>query len=281
MKFGVNSLIWTGAFNREHLPLLPRLKEAGFDGLEIVVFDLAGFPIAETRRQLEANQMECTFCTAVTNDASCISEDAAARRKARTYVEDCIKVAADLGTKTFAGVLYSPIGYLPGRRRTEGEWNREVEFLQGLGESLERNDMILALEPINRYETFFLNTIGDSVRLCEEVGNPRIGILLDTYHANIEERDVADAVRTAGKHLMHIHACENDRGIPGTGHMPWQGIFDGLRHLNYNGWLIIESFGYTIKEIATAACIWRDLAITPEDIAFEGVKFLRKMAAQA
>lgn len=281
MKFGVNSLIWTGDFNRSHLPLLPRLKEGGFDGLEIVVFDVADFPARETRQHLEANDMECTFCTAVTGEMSAISEDAGARQKARTYVEDCIKVAADLGTKTFAGVLYAPIGYLPGRRRTEQEWNREVEFLQSLGETLARNDMILALEPINRYETFFLNTIADSVRLCEEVNNPRIGVLMDTYHANIEERDVAAAVRAAGKHLKHMHACENDRGIPGTGHVPWKGIFEGLRELKYEGWLVIESFGYTIKEIATAACIWRSLASTPEEIAFEGVKFLRKMAAQA
>lgn len=280
MKFGVNTLIWTGAFNRSHLPLLPRLKQGGFDGIEIVVFDLTDFPVAETRRQLEANGMQCTFCTAVTNDMSAISEDPCAREKARVYVENCIQVAADLGTKTFAGVLYCPIGFIPGRRRTQDEWKREVEFLQSLGGSLERNDMILALEPINRFETFFLNTIADTVRLCEEAGNPRIGVLLDTFHANIEERDVAAAVRTAGKHLKHVHACESDRGTPGTGHIPWRGVFEGLRELNYDGWLIIESFGYTIKEIATAASIWRDLAPTPEHIAFEGVKFLRQMASQ-
>jgi D-psicose/D-tagatose/L-ribulose 3-epimerase len=279
MKFGVNTLIWTGAFDRSHLSLLPRLKERGFDGLEIVVFHLEGFPVAETRKSLEENEMQCTFCTALAADMSGISEDAGARRRARTYLEDCTKTAADIGAKVFGGAFYAPIGYLPGRRRTEDEWKREVEFLQSLGDTLTRHDVTLAVEPLNRFETFFLNTTADAVRLCEEVNHPKIGVLLDTFHANIEERDVVAAVRTAGRHLKHVHTCENDRGTPGTGHVPWSGVFQALRDLRYDGWLIIESFGYTIPEIATAACIWRDLAPSPEQIAFDGVKFLRRMAA--
>jgi D-psicose/D-tagatose/L-ribulose 3-epimerase len=279
MKFGVNTLIWTGAFDRSHLSLLPRLKERGFDGVEIVVFHLEDFPVAETRKSLEANEMQCTFCTALAADMSGISEDAGARRRARTYLEDGTKMAADIGAKTFAGAFYAPIGYLPGRRRTEDEWKREVEFLQSLGDTLARHDVTLAVEPLNRFETFFLNTTADAVRLCEEVNHPKIGVLLDTFHANIEERDVVAAVRTAGRRLKHVHTCENDRGTPGTGHVPWSGVFQALRDLRYDGWVVIESFGYTIPEIATAACIWRDLASSPEQIAFDGVKFLRRMAA--
>jgi D-psicose/D-tagatose/L-ribulose 3-epimerase len=279
MKFGVNTLIWTGAFDRSHLSLLPRLKERGFDGLEIVVFHLEDFPVAETRKRLEENEMQCTFCTALAADMSGISEDAGARQRARTYLEDCTKTAADLGAKAFGGAFYAPIGYLPGRRRTEDEWKREVEFLQSLGDTLARHDVTLAIEPLNRFETFFLNTTADAVKLCEEVNHPKIGVLLDTFHANIEERDVVVAVRTAGRRLKHVHTCENDRGTPGTGHVPWSGVFQALRDLRYDGWLVIESFGYTIPEIATAACIWRDLASSPEQIAFDGVKFLRRMAA--
>jgi D-psicose/D-tagatose/L-ribulose 3-epimerase len=279
MKFGVNTLIWTGAFDRSHLPLLPRLKERGFDGVEIVVFHVEDFPVAETRRSLEENGMECTFCTALGSDMSAISEDAGARQRARTYLEDCTKVAADLGAKMFGGAFYAPIGYLPGRRRSAEEWKREVEFLQSLGDTLTRNDVTLAVEPLNRFETFFLNTVADTVKLCEEVNHPKVGVLLDTFHANIEERDVVAAFARAGKHLKHVHTCENDRGTPGTGHVPWTGVFQVLRDLKYDGWLIIESFGYTIPEIATAACIWRDLAPTPELIAYNGVKFLRQLAA--
>jgi D-psicose/D-tagatose/L-ribulose 3-epimerase len=243
------------------------------------VIHLEDFPVAETRKSLEANEMQCTFCTALAADMSGISEDAGARRRARTYLEDCTKMAADIGAKTFAGAFYAPIGYLPGRRRTEDEWKREVEFLQSLGDTLARHDVTLAVEPLNRFETFFLNTTADAVRLCEEVNHPKIGVLLDTFHANIEERDVVAAVRTAGRRLKHVHTCENDRGTPGTGHVPWSGVFQALRDLRYDGWVVIESFGYTIPEIATAACIWRDLASSPEQIAFDGVKFLRRMAA--
>jgi D-psicose/D-tagatose/L-ribulose 3-epimerase len=117
------------------------------------------------------------------------------------------------------------------------------------------------------------------VKLCEEVNHPKVGVLLDTFHANIEERDVVAAFARAGKHLRHVHTCENDRGTPGTGHVPWTGVFQVLRDLKYDGWLIIESFGYAIPEIATAACIWRDLAPAPELIAYNGVKFLRQLAA--
>ncbi len=281
MKFGVNSLIWTGNFGREHLPMLPRLKAGGFDGIEIVVFDVKDFPVAETRKALEANGLQCTFCTAVTKDASAISDDPGARRKARAYAEQCAKIAADLGTNLLAGVWYSPIGYIPGRRRTEDEWKREVEFLQSLGDVLEKNNLQLAIEPINRYETFFLNTISDTVKLCEQAGNPRLGVLLDTYHSNIEEKSVDTAVRIAGKRLKHIHSCENDRGVPGSGHIPWKAVFQAFREVGYDGWLIIESFGNMVDEIATASSIWRDLAADPDQIAYEGVKFLKKMAAAA
>jgi D-psicose/D-tagatose/L-ribulose 3-epimerase len=281
MKYGVNSLIWTGKFDRSHLPLLPKLKQGGFDGIEIVVFDLKDFPVAETRKGLEANAMQCTFCTAVTREASCISDDPASRKKARIYAEDCAKTAADLGTNLLAGVWYSPIGYIPGRRRTEDEWKREVEFLQSIGPTLERNGLDLAIEPINRYETFFLNTIADTVRLCEEAGNPRIGVLMDTYHSNIEEKSIPGAVRVAGRHLKHVHSCENDRGIPGSGHIPWPEIFKAFHEVKYDGWLIIETFGYVIEDIATAASIWRDLAPSPDHVAYDGVKYLKTLAATA
>lgn len=133
----------------------------------------------------------------------------------------------------------------------------------------------VAIEPLNRFETYFLNTVEDAARLCDAVDDPRIGILIDTFHANIEEKSIAGALRRAGRHLKHLHTCENDRGIPGSGNVDWPGFFRAVRDAGYDGWLTIESFGFSLGDIAAAASIWRDLAPTPESIAFEGVKFLR------
>ena len=179
------------------------------------------------------------------------------------------------------GPLYSPVGYLPGRRRTADEWKWAVECYQSLGGLLEQHNVTIAIEPLNRFETYFLNTAADAVKLCDEINQPRVGILFDTFHANIEEKDIAAGYRTVARHLKHVHTCENDRGIPGSGHVEWPAVFQALRDLKYDGWLTIESFGFTLGELSAAAAIWRDLAPKPEDIAFEGVKFLKQHMAPA
>jgi D-psicose/D-tagatose/L-ribulose 3-epimerase len=280
MKYGVNTLIWTAGFDRPHLELLPRIKEAGFDGIEIARFDFAGFPAAEIRQRAEAIGLECLLCSALTGDQSLVSDDAGVRAKTAAFIRDGIQTAAELGATTMAGPFCAAVGLLVGRRRTQDEWKRAVEGLRSLGDTLEACDVTLAVEPLNRFETYFLNTAADGARLCAEVGHPRVGVLFDTFHANIEEKTVTEAVRALGKHLKHVHTCENDRGIPGSGHVAWGELFPALRAIGYDGWLVIESFGFAIKEIAAAACIWRDLAPTPEAIAFEGVKFLRNRAIE-
>jgi D-psicose/D-tagatose/L-ribulose 3-epimerase len=279
MKVGANTLIWTAAFDRTHLPLLPRIKERGFDGVEIARFDFHDFPAAEIRRNLKENGLECTFCSALTGDLSLISNDAAVRKKTMAFLRDGIRTAAELDARIFMGPFYSQVGFLTGRRRTDNEWRLAVDGLQSLGEILTENGVVLAIEPLNRFETYFLNTAADAAALCDQVNHPNVSLALDTFHGNIEEKDLGSAFRTAGKHLKHVHACENDRGIPGSGHVDWTGVFGALRDLQYDGWLVIESFGFTIKEIAAAACIWRDLAPSPEDIAFEGLRFLKSRAA--
>jgi D-psicose/D-tagatose/L-ribulose 3-epimerase len=278
MKFGVNTLIWTAGFDRSNLPLLPAIKERGFDGVEIATFSFNGFPAAEIRKNLEQQGLECTLCSALTGELSLVSEDADIRRRAIAFLRDGIRAAAELDAKTFVGPYCAPVGQLLGRRRTADEWKRAVEGFRVLGETLDECGVTLAIEPLNRFETYFLNTASDAKRLCEEVNHPKVGILFDTFHANIEEKEIGAACRSLGQHLKHVHTCENDRGIPGTGHVEWRALFDALRDLLYDGWLVIESFGFGIKEIAAAACIWRDLAPTPEAIAFEGLKFLKRTA---
>jgi D-psicose/D-tagatose/L-ribulose 3-epimerase len=192
-----------------------------------------------------------------------------------------VKAAADAGAGIVAGPIYSPVGYLPGRRRTPDEWKWAVEGHQSLGDVLASNHVTFAIEPLNRFETYFLNTASDAAKLAEQIGDPNIGILFDTFHANIEEKDIAAGYRTVGKYLKHVHTCENDRGIPGSGHVEWESVFQALRDLKYDGWLTIESFGFSLGDLSAAAAIWRDIERTPESIAFEGVKFLKKSVGEA
>ncbi len=275
MKFGVNTMIWSGAYDRQIQGLLPQIKEGGFDGIEFPLFRLEGFDASAVRKDLEAAGLECTVVSIFLPPLSFISEDPGARMKSRQHLKDLISTAAEAGASILAGPLYSPVGYLPGRRRTSDEWKWAVEGYQTLGETLAINHIKLAVEPLNRFETYFLNTAADAVRLCDEVGDPNIGILFDTFHANIEEKDIAAAIRLLGKRLVHFHSCENDRGIPGSGHVEWGSVFQALRDVKYNGWLTIESFGFSIPDISAAAAIWRDIEKTPDSIAFEGVKFLK------
>jgi len=274
MRIGVNTLLWTPAFDRGHLSLLTRIRSWGFDGVEIARFDFAGFPLAEVRRALADNGLGVTACSALTGALSLISEEPLVRAQAREFLLRAIEWAAEIGAEVLAGPFVSPVGHLPGRRRTVEEWKRAVEGLSSLTSALDGHGLVLAVEPLNRFECYSLNTAADATLLCAEVGHAKVGVLLDTFHANIEEKSIGEAVAALSGRLVHVHACENDRGIPGSGHVDWGGLFEGLRRLSYAGWLVIESFGAHIPEIAAAACIWRDLAPDSELIASEGQRFL-------
>jgi D-psicose/D-tagatose/L-ribulose 3-epimerase len=275
MKYGANTLIWTESFGPEHFPLLPRIKSAGLDGVEIPAFHPASLQVAAIRRELERIGLSCTSCTVIPDGLSLASPDAAIREKACDFVRDCLNACAELGAELLVGPMYSPVGHFTGTRRTADEWQRVVECWKELDAAVQASGVQIALEPLNRFETYFLNTAADAAALCDAIDSPRIGILIDTFHANIEEKSIGAALRQAGRHLKHLHTCENDRGTPGTGNVNWPEFFETVRATGYDGWLTIESFGFSLGTIAAAASIWRDLAPSPESIAFDGVKFLR------
>ena len=280
MKFGVNTFIWSGTFDQSNFGLLPVIKEAGFDGVEIPLFRAKDFQAASIRKAVEAHGLECNACTVLVDGFNLISDSPDMRRRTREHLEDLVKVAAEAGVGIIAGPLFSPVGYLPGRRRTNDEWNWAVEGFQSLGDTLAAHKVTFAIEPLNRFETYFLNTAADAAKLAEQIGHPNIGILFDTFHANIEEKQIAAGYLTVGPHLKHVHTCENDRGIPGSGHVEWDQVFQALHSMNYDGWLTIEGFGFALKEVSAAAAIWRDIERTPESIAFEGVQFLKRKVAE-
>lgn len=279
MKFGVNTLIWSGAFEPDKYPFAA-LKEVGVDGIEIPVFAPAELDTAAVRKTCAEHDLNVHFCCANPDGTNPISGDAAVRARTLEHWKTVIRTAADAGADQIAGPTHSPVGYLPGRRRTEDEWKWGIELHQALHGDLAEAGVTMAVEPLNRFETYFLNTAADAVRFVEEIGSDRIGILLDTFHQNIEDKDVADAYRTCGKHLMHVHTCENDRGTPGSGHVDWTGVLAAIKELGYDRWLTIESFNAHIPELSAATAIWRDLAASMDDIAVDGTRFLRDLWAR-
>ncbi|MFN7919043.1 MAG: sugar phosphate isomerase/epimerase [Bryobacteraceae bacterium] len=278
MKIGVNTLIWSAGFGAEHIPLMAEIKLHGFDAIEVARFDWSGFPAGDVGKEAKRLGLDVTVCTAFgSKDRSLVCDDAAIRSATRAYMKESIEATAAMGGRVLAGPFHSPVGHLPGRRRTEDEWKWEVDALRELGDHAAKHGVVLAVEPLNRFESYFLNTAADAARLCDEVAHANVGVLYDTFHANIEEKAQAGAIRTLGSHIFHVHSCENDRGAPGSGHVEWTEVMTALRAIGYDGYLVIESFGYAIKELAAAACIWRDLASSPAAIAWEGIEFLRRL----
>ncbi len=179
-----------------------------------------------------------------------------------------------MSAKLVGGPVYEPIGYLPNHRWSSDEWHWAVEAMHALTPTLDATGIDLAIESVNRSETFFLTTAKEAAALCEAVGHPRVGVTIDTFHANIGEKSIAGAIRLLGKHLKHVHPSENDRGLLGTGHVDFSGNVRALRDTSYSGYLMIEGFGYSEMEPISPGYLWADMDVSPEDVAIEGAKYL-------
>ena len=273
-KIGINLMVWRGEITPDLFDRLPLIKRWGYDGVEIPIFNPAASKTAEIRVAVEAAGLVCTVSTALPAGHSLI--DPERQREAVDWLRQVIEAASNLGSSVVCGPLAVPVGELPGRGFDEAEWSAGVTALKELGQIATDEGLTLALEPLNRFETFFVNTVADAVKLMDAVKQPSVGLLLDTFHMNIEEKSIVAAIRQAGPHLKHFHCSENDRGIVGSGHIPWPEILMTLREVGYDGWLTVESFGATIPELAAAACVWRPLAPSPEILAEESVRFIRQ-----
>jgi D-psicose/D-tagatose/L-ribulose 3-epimerase len=253
----------------------------GLGGVEIPMFDPSVLPVERIRGAFEAAGLECTVCAILPKPFNPIHPDGAIRKAAIEHLIRCVEGAAAMGAKLLGGPLFAPIGYLPDHRPTRDEWSWAVEAFQSLSGVLDDNDVTLSIEPVNRSETFFLRTAAEAKHLCESIGNKRIGVTIDTFHANIEERNIADAIRSLGPHLKHIHASESDRGLLGLGHVPFAEIVSALDAIGYGGYLMIEGFGYCANERTAPGWLWAPTDVSPEMLAKEGVDYLGKILAGA
>ena len=277
MRIGVDLMLWTGCYDRKALKLIDKVGRLGFDGVELPVFAPKAVDVARTRRALADNALGATVCAVIVK-GSLISPQRRERQAALDFLYEVLEVGKAFGAECVAGPLYSPVGQLVGRGRNEAEWKYEIEGLRKVADRAEALDIRLGLEPINRFETYFLNTTEDALKLVKQVNSPKLGVHYDTFHANIEEKDPVAALRKVPrKWLAHVHVCENDRGIPGTGHVPWADTIKALSDVGYYGWITIESFVPAIKELARAASIWRPLAKDGDELASKGLRFLRQL----
>lgn len=280
MKYGVNLMVWTTRVGREQESLLLRIREWGFDGAELFLTPEEPTRIPEVRQMLDHAGLERTTCSVLPRDAHLPSSQAEVRAQAVQYLERCVERTADLGATLVCGPLYAGLGFMTGGRRTLDEWKWAAEGLRKVARRGQQLGVTLCIEPLNRFETYFLNTQQDAFNLIQDVGEPNLGIHFDTFHANIEERNSAEALRSIAARLGHVHISENDRGVPGCGHVDWRGIFSVLKEVGYSGWLTIESFAQPEPQLASAACIWRDLASSGDQLASEGLKFIKRLAGE-
>lgn len=280
MKIGVNTWVWVSPFSTATFDLMYKIKEMGFDLVEIPVEDPKLIDLPKLKQILIDTGLSVTVCGAFGSQRDISNEDENLRKIGKDYIIQCIQMAEYLGSTIFAGPIYSAVGktrMVPQeQKKREREWC--VKNLREISTIAADCGVTIGVEPLNRFETDMINLVDQAVELIEEVGSPVYKIHLDTFHSNIEEKSIPDTIRKLGNGMLcHLHACENDRGIPGTGHIDWLGIRDALMEIDYKGAAVIESFTPGAKEIAKAASIWRPLAESQDILAAEGAVFLKNL----
>ena len=279
--FGVDSYIWTERFLNKDLWIIPKAKELGFEVIDLAIGHPFEFPVRAVLEEKDRAGIQCVTTTTLGADTDLISPDPAIRQRGIEHMKKMVDINRILGSKILAGVIYAGWGCLSGKPRTEQEWEWSVNAMREITQYAADNwDGILAVECVNRFETHFLNIAADGVQYCKDVGMPNIKVHLDCFHMIREEKSFAGAVKTCGKeYLGYVHVNENDRGIPGTGLVPFEEFFGALKEIGYDGPLTIESFDPSFEETNRNCAIWRSFAPSGEALAVEGLADLKRIAA--
>lgn len=282
MKAGFNMLLWTTHVMPEHKGLLQKIKKAGYDGVEIPVFEGEPGYYSELGEMLDSIGLERTVVSVVpTADKNPISPDAATRQAGTDYLKWLIDCSAAIGSKIVCGPLHSSLGQFTGAGPTAQERKHAIAVHRKVGDYGAKKNVRVAVEALNRFECYFVNTMEVLAEYLDEVGHPNITGMYDTFHANIEESDPIGVIGRAKRHISHVHISENDRGTPGRGHLDWPAIYGALKKNKYDGWLTIEAFGRALPELAAATRVWRDFSPSLESVYVEGIKNIRRGWAKA
>ena len=278
-KFGVSSFIWSENFSKNDLKIIEKAKSLGFEVVDLLISHPEEFPVKQVRDITKAIGIEPTTITVLNKDTNPTDPDKKIRKAAVEFLKKLVDINAEIDSKILGGVNYSAWGYLPGRPRTEDEWKWSVECMSEVAGYAKKNkEFIIAVEPVNRFETHFLNIAEDAVKYCKAVGTDNIKVHLDAFHMIREELSFTKAVEVCGKkYIGYVHVCESNRGIPGTGLVPWKEFFTALKNIGYDGPMVIESFDPSFVELNRLCAIWRKFADTGEDLAIQGLKNLKEI----
>lgn len=277
MNYGMNMLLWTADVTEEHFPLLEQIKEMGYDGVELPVFDINPAKFDTLGKKLDELGLGRTAVTVHgTTESNPISESAAEREAGLNHLKQAVDMCAASGATHLLGPIHSTLGHFTGSGRTESEWNHGKDTLSKAADYAKQNNVTLVVEYLNRFECYFLNCAEDTARFCREVDHPHLKMMYDTFHANIEEKEIAAAISTCADQTVHVHISENDRSTPGEGHVHWDETFTALKETGYDGWLMVEAFGLALPELAAATKIWRRMYPSEEHLAREGLAFMKR-----
>ena len=279
MKYGMNLLLWGGELNDSMLPVLEKLKSFGYDGIEIPIFNL-DLDYAAWGKKLDDLGLERTAVTVRNVEDNPISADAVVRAKGVELNKRTLDCCAAAGVQTLVGPYHSALGYFSGAGPTKDEWNLGVESMRAVAEHAGKVKVKLGVEALNRFECYLLNAHADAARFAREVNHPACGIMYDTFHSNIEEKNITKTLHEIKDVLCHIHISENDRSTPGAGNVRWKKNFSAIGEIGYNGWLVIEAFGLALPELAAATKIWRRMFDDELKLAKEGLAFMKSQVAK-
>ena len=279
MRIGINLLLWTTQIDAAHEPICRRLKASGYDGVEMPLdCDDLGRCRA-VRHTLDDCGLAATAITTMTADANPVSPEAHVRRSAVDRLKRSIEAASVLGSPVLGGPLHSAYKLFVGRGPTADEKSWCAEVMSEAAVFGEAAGVTLALEQINRFESYFLNTAKQTREIIGMVGHPNCAMHYDTHHAHIEEDDPGTAIRQSGEVIAHVHVSENHRGAPGSGQVDWSGTFEALRDVGYDDWVVVEAFSTSVPDFAASINVWRE-ASTEQDVVDEGLAFIRDLVRQ-
>jgi D-psicose/D-tagatose/L-ribulose 3-epimerase len=279
MRLGINTFLFASPFKNESVKLFPRFKQWGFDSVEIPIEDPAHIDPFFIKAELKRHGLVCGAMTPCLGPERDLRGTLRQQQAALAFMRDVLDQMSALDCPTLTGVIYSAVGRADAvpKKVYRLQWRTVVKNIRELCRYAAGQGRAIALEPINRFETDFINTCDQGLAMIEDVNHPALKLHLDTFHMNIEEKDQAAAIRKAGSLLGHFHACGCDRGTPGKDHIDWKPIAAALKEIGYRGEVVIESFTQDVAVIARAASIWRKIEPTREEIAVDGVKFLRRI----
>lgn len=274
MKFGTHMGTWMTRWDEDVLPYARAAAGIGYDAVELSLLDLDEGSARALGTALADLGLEVTCTTGLGADTDITSDDSGVRSVGVDELKRALDIAAALGSSLLSGVIFAGWGKCTQNKR-ETRWKRSVEGLRAVGEHAHEAGVRLGIEAINRYETDLVNTAQQAKKLSDDVGIPQVGILLDTYHMNIEEKSPATAIQTAGDSLFHIHFAENDRGVPGSGTIDWHSVMTALHEVSYNKTIMLEMFFQANKAVSPDLFVWRNVEPDVSDACRRALSFLR------